>query len=170
MQLSRFSQGIGSSIADCQQLRNRIVDRLAERLLFDETLLQVLSSQRVDRLGEHIGEWDVWDNAFAELEQLRKPTEWGGVECIQEFCSLFGVRVRVMMPDGNHQFGDPEAVEQCVVFFNGVNHYDSVLDFESQAERRRMSDRKFNAIRLKDEEVVRKRVDNGEQHAEPAKE
>lgn len=84
------------------------------------TLLQVLSSQRVDRLGGHNGEWDVWDNAVAELEQLQKLTEWGWKECIQEFCSLFAVRVLVLAPDGSYGFGDVEAPDQCVVFFNGV--------------------------------------------------
>lgn len=80
------------------------------------------------------------ENCKLELKRLRESTRQCGTEVLTAFARRFRMNVRVLSasapPHVIHEIG---ATDTAVVWYNGVDHYGSVMNFESRHADRRPS-------------------------------
>lgn len=120
------------------------MEDLRALLANDEGLQLVLQANLLDD-GRYDDGISLEQNCRNEIDRLEADqTAFCGAEVVKAFSQRFHVNVTTLIPEVRKPIAtvDEGAIDTVVIWYNGVNHYDSVCDFESRHERQHIAKRK----------------------------
>lgn len=150
-QLSRFRPYVETTVAACNALRSTLLEDMRRRLDDGDERLKFALLIDIEDAGDMDSEKSDLENCRDELQRLENRLRFCGVKFVPAFAERFAIDVKILSPPGTiNRIVELGEVDTAIVWFNGVNRYDSVVNFEDQRERARISQRKSDLKRRLD--------------------
>lgn len=142
LQLERHRPDIQTDVAACNALRQELLQELRRRLPNDQRLRNVLQGKLREE-GRYDNDVSLDENCRIEIDRLEDPAVFCGAEVVPAFADLHHMNVAMLSPDHTIEATLVGVNDTAFIWFNGVDHYDSVCNFESRQQRLNIAKRKY---------------------------